>query len=140
MIAVARGLGDILPEDARLARDPFGIRFATGVLAFVARHAPLLAPLIERIVLGVQLRTRVIDDLMLAFIRDGGDQIVLLGAGFDCRAARFVEQLRGAHVFEVDHPSTQAVKRARLASAGQAAVSYLSWDFEQRAVAELPDA
>ena len=39
-------------------------------------------------------------------------QVVILGAGFDCRAYR-LEALRGARVFEIDHPATQAVKRAQ---------------------------
>ena len=39
-----------------------------------------------RVVLYMQVRTRVLDDALLAFVRGGGAQIVLLGAGFDCRA------------------------------------------------------
>jgi methyltransferase (TIGR00027 family) len=43
------------------------------------------------------------------------DQLVILGAGLDSRAWR-LECLSDTTVFEVDHPSTQALKRA--ASAG----------------------
>ena len=40
-------------------------------------------------------------------------QIVMLGAGYDTRAARLPRA--GATYFEVDHPATQAAKRERLA-------------------------
>jgi methyltransferase (TIGR00027 family) len=41
------------------------------------------------------------------------DQVVVLGAGLDTRAARLVRP--GLAFFEVDHPATQADKRQRLA-------------------------
>jgi methyltransferase (TIGR00027 family) len=141
LIAVARGLGGtdgVLPPDARLVHDPFGLRFATRSLAFVARHARLFAPLLERMLLAVQVRTRLIDDVLLTFLQEGGDQVLLLGAGFDCRAARFAGLLGGARVFEIDHPATQRVKRERLED--PPAVTYLPWDFEARALGELPAA
>ena len=43
-------------------------------------------------------------------------QLIVLGAGFDTQAYR--NRLPGLRVFEVDHPATQAWKRARLAAAG----------------------
>jgi methyltransferase (TIGR00027 family) len=45
--------------------------------------------------------------------RLGARQIVILGAGYDTRAARLPHA--GVRYFEVDHPATQAAKRARLA-------------------------
>jgi methyltransferase (TIGR00027 family) len=59
-------------------------------------------------------RTRFIDDALGAAITAGIDQVVILGAGFDCRAYR-LPRLAGTRVFEIDHPLTQAMKRARLA-------------------------
>ena len=47
-------------------------------------------------------------------LADGAQQVVLLGAGYDSRPYRIAGGER-ARVFEVDHPSTQAVKRSRLA-------------------------
>lgn len=41
-------------------------------------------------------------------------QVVILGAGYDTRAARLPRA--GVRYFEVDHPDTQAAKRARLAA------------------------
>ena len=138
MIAVSRSLGRVLPEDARLIDDPYGERFATPFLRFLARNAGWLRPVLETMLLTVQVRTRLIDEALLDFLAKGGDQVLLLGAGFDARATRFAEQLRGARVFEVDHPATQARKRERLPD--PRAVTYLPWDFEARPVAALPQA
>ena len=58
-------------------------------------------------------RTRFIDDSLLDAVRAGVAQVVILGAGFDCRAYR-LPSLAQATVFEVDHPATQHAKRACL--------------------------
>jgi methyltransferase (TIGR00027 family) len=62
-------------------------------------------------------------------------QVVILGAGLDTRAWR-LEALRGARVFEVDHPATQAYKRARAPRLGPplATVDYVAIDFEREAL------
>lgn len=58
-------------------------------------------------------------------------QACLLGAGFDTRAYR-LPSLRRVRVFEVDHPETQARKRARLERAGAGAgdVRFVPLDFQ----------
>jgi methyltransferase (TIGR00027 family) len=61
----------------------------------------------------VAVRTRYIDDLLGEALRRGVDQVVILGAGFDSRAYR-IPGIARARVFEVDHPATQAVKKARI--------------------------
>jgi methyltransferase (TIGR00027 family) len=61
------------------------------------------------------LRERHIEELMRAEARDGIEQVVILGAGFDTRAYRMAE-LGARPVYEVDHPQTQAAKRAALQS------------------------
>ena len=144
LVAVARSLGASLDEDARLADDPYGARFATAASALLgglgglgmAKRLPLLLPF----VLYMQLRTRAIDDVLRAFVHDGGRQVLLLGAGFDCRAARFRKELGDAVVYEVDHPATQARKRQTLAGTPSAHVEYLAWDFEARSLTELAGA
>ncbi|HXY26595.1 MAG TPA: SAM-dependent methyltransferase, partial [Candidatus Acidoferrum sp.] len=54
-------------------------------------------------------RTKFIDDALLGFLQANVQQIVILGAGFDCRAYR-LPQLNSTTIFEVDHPSTLASK------------------------------
>jgi len=143
-----RGLGAFLPERLRLVDDPFGLRFAgpLHVLRSAPKselHARSASPLwlrgyLRRFAVYMQLRTRVIDDDVDAFVRDGGRQLVLLGAGFDCRAWR-LPALAGATVFEVDHPATQGKKRVVMAREPTSArVVFVPWDFEHQPLAELP--
>ncbi len=142
-VAFCRTIGAKLPRDARLADDPFGARFAgPAAAAFAARAPSVLTLLFWPTAIYMQVRTRTIDDVLCEFTRGGGRQVVILGAGYDCRAARFAEELRAVHVFEIDHAATQAKKRATLDRAGidLGAVTYLPWDFEHRPVTELPAA
>jgi len=144
-VAALRGLGGLLPREARLSEDPFGLRFSAPYgdrLAGAARRFPAVAAraLAGDSVLQMQLRTRVLDDVLLGFVARGGRQVILLGAGFDCRPARFRRELGDAAVFEVDHPATQAKKQRVLAevAAETARVTYLPWDFEHDPMADLP--
>ncbi|HEU4727590.1 MAG TPA: class I SAM-dependent methyltransferase [Kofleriaceae bacterium] len=62
----------------------------------------------------------------------GAPQLVILGAGLDGRAWRMPE-LRDVVVFEVDHPDSQAAKRARAAALAPVArdVRFVPVDFER---------
>ena len=64
--------------------------------------------------LWLALRVAYLDRLVgLAVDRLSIRQVVILGAGYDTRAARLPRA--GVTFFEVDHPATQAAKRERLA-------------------------
>lgn len=149
-VAAFRTAGRLLPPDARLIEDPFGIDFAPPALRAVVNLGirfpdvgewviPRLGPL-YRLLMWMQVRTRLLDDELLRFVRCGGRQVLLLGAGFDARAVRFAGELEGVSMFEVDHPATQAQKRAVLARRGapDSRSRYIEWDFERRPMAELP--
>ena len=150
-VAAMRGLGPMLPREARLCDDPYGLRFAgqpfSGLDAAAKRHpsvtpllaAPAVGPLLRN-ALGIQLRTHALDRVLLDFVRASGRQILILGAGYDARAWRFARELEGAQVFEVDHPSTQARKRRVLGEAGAppAPVHFLAWNFETQPLDDLP--
>jgi len=143
-VAATRALGALLPDDAQLMDDPFGARVAGGAVArlvALSRRLPSLRPLLRvaaapmlPMIAYMQVRTRLIDDVVRTFAGFGGSQIVLLGAGFDARAARLADVLDGARVFEVDHPATQALKRARF---GDLRVTFVPWNFERDAMATL---
>lgn len=149
-VAGCRGLTSLLPLEARLAEDPYGLRFAGGVARAIDRVVqlapgvaqavlPLTGPLAHTMI-WLQVRTRLIDDVVRAFVRDGGRQVVLLGAGFDARASRLAEGLGTTVVFEVDHPATQRRKREVLAEARapSARVEYVAWNFEHEPMELLP--
>lgn len=145
-VSAARQLGQLLPESARLVDDPYGAAFVSPSMARVleretTRLRPLAAvPGMRSWILYMQVRTRLIDDALREFLAAGGRQVVLLGAGYDCRALR-LHELADANVFEVDHPATQAHKRRVLDRIGaDSPASYVTWDFETRPMEDLPDA
>jgi len=93
--------------------------------------------------LWLALRVAYLDRLVdLAVDRLGVRQIVILGAGYDTRAARLPRA--GVTYFEVDHPATQAAKRARLAALDGYpidAARHVGCDFEhQDPIAQLAGA
>lgn len=80
----------------------------------------------------VAVRSRYAEDCLAEAHGNGVRQYVLLGAGLDTFAYR--GGLPGLAVLEVDHPATQAWKRARLAEAGipvPGSVAYAPVDFER---------
>jgi methyltransferase (TIGR00027 family) len=122
-MALFRAVESVEPPKRRLFEDPLAVSFLSGPLKALAQIARL--PLIGKIVRvfldvgwpytrssGV-IRTRLIDDMIRESLRGATTQLVLLGAGFDSRAYR-LKEAAGTVVFEVDHPATQAAKRARL--------------------------
>jgi methyltransferase (TIGR00027 family) len=125
LVAAVRALYTALPPPYRVAPDPLAAALLPWWLALPARaaaHLPAAAPALHRLAgvaaLGmahnVALRTRAIDDALREGLAQGAGQLVLLGAGLDNRAHR-LDELAGARVFEVDHPSTHRYKIARLA-------------------------
>lgn len=65
----------------------------------------------------IGLRTRVYDDRVIAAVRDGIRQVVLLGAGLDTRAYR-LDLPHDTVIFELDRPALLAWKRAALGGIG----------------------
>jgi methyltransferase (TIGR00027 family) len=122
-MALFRAVESCRPEDRRLFSDPFAAGFLSGGLRAAARAAqvPVLRQLVPRLIdrrapgprISAVVRTRLIDDAIAEGLEGGARQLVILGAGHDSRAYR-LEAARGVRVYEVDHPTTQAAKRARV--------------------------
>jgi len=117
-IAVARARESARPEGERLFYDPFARHFLSRRIRFIARIPPLRAlfrwqnrRVLPGMFGGLVARTRYIDDYLLTRLKNGVEQVVILGAGYDARAYRFEEMRRQAKVFEVDRPATQEVKK-----------------------------
>jgi methyltransferase (TIGR00027 family) len=72
------------------------------------------------ILLHYTLRKRFIEENVRAFLDRGGQQLVVLGAGFDTLAARLAEEHPSVSCIEIDHPGTQQTKRQALAATGRA--------------------
>jgi methyltransferase (TIGR00027 family) len=87
----------------------------------------------KRLRMLIAARSRIAEDAVREAVRGGVRQYVLLGAGLDTFAYRNPYQVAGLLVLEVDHPETQAWKRARLAEAGidpPPSVRFAAFDFE----------
>ncbi len=115
---VAAGYGDPAADEA-LSRD-----VADG-----------LTPRRDRMHEYLRERTAFFDRLLVHAIDRGITQVVVGGAGYDGRAFRYARP--GVRWFEVDHPATQADKRARLARLGLEAahIAFIPADFTADPVA-----
>jgi methyltransferase (TIGR00027 family) len=83
------------------------------------------SPMADRL----ERRTRWFDDITLSSIAGGIGQVVIVAAGYDCRALRF--RTPGVRFFEIDHPATHADKRRILDEmhADVSGVAYAAADF-----------
>lgn len=87
----------------------------------------------------VVLRSRFCEDRLALAVRDGIRRYLILGAGFDTFALRQPEWARELEIFEIDHPATQAEKRARMARAGLATppnLRFITMDFQRDSLTE----
>jgi methyltransferase (TIGR00027 family) len=118
--AAMRASQSLLPATTRLIDDPVAAQLVRRAAYRLPTRSGLAARLaisiLERRCPGlhghVVLRSRYADD---AIRRAGVDQLVMLGAGLDTTAFRLEVD---ATLFEVDVPTTQRIKRERLASTG----------------------
>ena len=84
-------------------------------------------------------RARYNEDLLETAIRNGVTQYVIVGAGFDTFALRRPDLRDRVQVFEIDHPTTQDLKRQRLRDARldtPVNVHYVQADFEIEGIAD----
>jgi methyltransferase (TIGR00027 family) len=148
-MALYRAMESARPRGRRLFSDPFAIHFLRPLLrraadlcrlscfaAAVAWYADRRAPGARTSAIA---RTRLIDDLVCQAVADGLHQVVILGAGFDCRLYRLVgiDNVAG---FEVDHPATLATKLSRLRKLIRELpnnVRYVEIDFERQKLAAV---
>jgi methyltransferase (TIGR00027 family) len=96
-------------------------------------------PELRRLRASIAIRSRYAEDCLADAVARGTRQYVILGAGLDSFAYRNAFAADGLHVYEVDHPNTQAWKRERLAAAGvelPASLTFVAIDFERETIPE----
>jgi methyltransferase (TIGR00027 family) len=125
-------------EGGAIFSDPFASRMLDGEtltrLDEIAADAAL-----RPMRLFIAARSRFSEDRLAAGVERGVRQIVVLGAGLDTFALRNPHAAQGVRVFEVDYPSTQEWKRARVHEAGiaiPASLTFAPVDFERQSLAE----
>jgi methyltransferase (TIGR00027 family) len=107
--AALRMMETVKPEPFRLIHDPYAGYFVSQKSLSLARNQDEFVPVLGRQVI---LEARFIDHAMTDALRAGIRQVVLLGAGHDCRALRLAGSCPSDTVFfEVDRPRTLRYKR-----------------------------
>jgi len=119
-VALRRAAHQIL-DVPLILEDPIALRLLDPEDAAVLQADPQQAertPLDRPLRAFLVARSRYAEDQLARAVERGVRQYVILGAGLDTFAHRSPYPPGLLRVFEVDHPSTQAWKRERLAEAG----------------------
>ena len=135
-----RAAGALEPDPAVRCPDEMAAGFLSGFnVTTLAKHRltrPLYVRLVDRLLPGAYpyeiARCKFIDEVALGETEAGLDELVVLGAGLDSRPYRLDDRVGALRVFEVDHPASQATKRARLRrllGTEPAAVRFVPSDF-----------
>ncbi len=139
-VAMRRAAHQLL-DNPKVLDDPFAVPILSpesrASLTDESSFMPALAAKYMRAFMVV--RSRFAEDELARAVERGATQYVILGAGLDTFAYRNPYPQSALRVFEVDHPDTQAWKRERLATAGIAVPSSLTFapvDFEHCTIAD----
>jgi methyltransferase (TIGR00027 family) len=130
--ATHRAVHQVLDHGA-IFTDPLALRIIGTNAETVLRDAHLYTAG-NRLRWFIAMRARVAEDALAAAASARGiTQLVVLGAGLDTYAYRGA-LAQNVHIFEVDHPATQAWKRELLAKAGiepPKTLTFVPVDFER---------
>ena len=150
-MALFRAVETVQPTSKRLFEDPYAVRFLDNGLRFATKIAsiPVLGNLIPKLIHQKAIgalssgiaRTKYIDDLLEATVKEGCKQLIILGAGFDTRSFR-LDCLRQIAVIEIDHPDTSNFKKKIYRDVMgdlPANVSFQQADFNKQALEEIAE-
>jgi len=139
-VAVMRAAHLIVDGEPPVLNDTVAVRLFGGDLeARIRAHAgEFQTPDSRGLRSYVVLRSRFAEDTLMEAVEEGVEQYVLLGAGGDTFAYRQPPWARRLTIIEVDHPGSQAGKRAALGAAGiqiPPNVRFADVDFERETLA-----
>jgi len=145
-VAGNRALEMLRPENERVCNDPYAVHFLN------ERWKKLYKSSWRRFFFrvtgyfflpgatnAVVARVRFIDEYIKICVNKGLEQLVILGAGYDCRAYRMPELETDIIVFDVDHPATQKEKVDKLTSISKTLpnhVVFVPYQFEKQGFQE----
>jgi methyltransferase (TIGR00027 family) len=146
-ITAAIRAGHYLYDDPLVFSDPYALALTSGLWRTIFGSRWLHHFVIRRLLSSLRpvhgwilCRDLVTDLVVEAYIRSGGGQFVVLGAGFDTSVLRRPQWLSSLNIVEVDHPATQAVKIERMARLGAPLpannFSRIAIDFETESLAD----
>jgi methyltransferase (TIGR00027 family) len=133
--AVQRAIHQLADDEPKIVTDPIAVRVveAAAPRAIAAGMEARDLSMAKGARALTLFRLRFAEDELARMVMQGVSQYVVLGAGLDTFAYRQPPFAQALKIIEVDHPATQAWKRASLAAAGIPLPSNLSWapvDFE----------
>jgi methyltransferase (TIGR00027 family) len=140
-VAMRRAAHQLL-DDPKVFDDPVALRIIGRESASALQADPYqfeATPLSPYLRAFVAARSQYAEDELSLGVRRGVRQFVILGAGLDTFAYRNPYPESVLHVFEVDHPTTQTWKRARLEEVGITLPGNLTFapvDFETQTLEE----
>ena len=140
-VAKQRLIETIAGPDKRVINDPYADKFMMGAGLMKLMGHKLNVWLAEKLAPGfhehIISRTRFIDDLIEKSAKEGVEQYVILGAGYDSRAHR-LELPSSLRIFEVDQPEVQDRKRSKLPTElpNSENVTYVAVDFAHQSLTE----
>jgi len=83
------------------------------------------------------LRKRFIEDAVREALGAGCSQFLVIGAGLDTLATRIARERADVQCIEVDHPATQAIKRAALEKTMPPNLTLVAADLRERRLADV---
>jgi methyltransferase (TIGR00027 family) len=139
-VAALRAVHQRYDADPKILDDPIAVRLVPPELMGELERDPARWQRDDRVALRAQVvaRSRFAEDRLAAAAARGVRQAVSLGAGYDTFAYRQPPWARALRIVEIDAPATQRAKRERLAAAGIAIPSNLTFvpvDFEHTPIA-----
>ncbi|GAA3958497.1 class I SAM-dependent methyltransferase [Pedobacter ginsengiterrae] len=140
-VALIRAIESEKPVNIRICYDPFARAFIPKISYFLSKlfiNSGIYNRVAQGLIELLIVRDRYIDDCLKGFIREGVDQIVILGAGFDTRGYR-IDGIEKIKIFEVDHPDTLKIKLKRLKKVikkEQQNIFHVPVDFNTQSLAE----
>lgn len=148
-MAALRAAGAVVRDPCLRNPDYMASAFLTAqlrvhALAKVPGVRRLIPALAERLLPGgyhyETARVKHIDAILRAELREGLDQLVLLGAGYDSRPYRLANELRDVRIYELDLAPISHTKRrkaARVMGRPPEHVTYIEADFTRDDVHDL---
>ena len=140
-VAKQRFIETIDGPDKRVINDPYADKFIIGASLMKLMGHKLNVWLAKKLAPGfhehIISRTRFIDDLIEKSAKDGVEQYVILGAGYDARAHR-LKLPSSLKIFEVDQPEVQSRKISKLPKelSDSKNIIYVTVDFAHQSLTE----
>ena len=140
-VAKQRLIETIAGPDKCVINDPYAENFIMGASVMKLMGHKLNVWLAKKLAPGfhehIISRTRFIDDLIEKSVKEGVEQYVILGAGYDSRAHR-LDLPPALKIFEVDQPEVQSRKLSKLPKvlADSKNIIYVTVDFAHQSLTD----